>query len=656
MRLNHKQKHFTALAIMLSLSFSLSAKAATVLEPNDIVILGLNSKGTLDPELPCGSQNSFDFVALKTITPNTEIFFSNKPWNEKNQTFINQGGVLKFTAKQNIIKGDTVRYDDCQLKENTKSWENIEPERALDISEKGDHLFVFQGNEKTPSFISGISFGSRKIWSERQSLSAKQSNWPTSLATDFVLPTVLNSHKNFQYNCAQKNIDPKSRFIASVQTKTNWAADNYHRYEGASCDFNAEPTEIVLSSQKISENNTLDAVVGLFTTNDADGDVLVHDFECKKRSEDHKHFYISDKRLKTKSTFDFEAPIDVNQDNIYDLCVRVHDGHGNVREKELSINVTDLKEVDLADIKEKSKNNNPIVIKDLESVDEVDRRNFNAVYQKSMEEIDMLNQESAARLSYFVDSDGVKRFGGYIHGKTNNKDRIVKNKKMVWRGTRNSSASNKLLVSDDENFYRSASKPSSFDKDPKNILKTVETSGVNIEADNDTYRAIGNRKVTDIETILNHRKTQQESWTLEENYGQKKDWEVKYDYRPDWMPADPNTKRAPIKRNIVESVDELKKKGSTKKIETPEHLQNITGYGRERLDRRTAADTILAAYEIRKNRQTLDPNHGINEAFEIRDPERPDWMPADPNTEREPMKQNLLLEVERRQAMRRFRW
>ena len=98
-------------------------------------------------------------------------------------------------------------------------------------------------------------------------------------------------------------------------------------------DVNQAPTDLVLSSSVISENNLVNDVVGTFTTTDADtGDL--HTYSLVPGAVDNASFLITGNSLLANEVFDFEAKAS------YTIRVRSVDTAGALIEKEVVVSIS----------------------------------------------------------------------------------------------------------------------------------------------------------------------------------------------------------------------------------------------------------------------------------------------------------------------------
>ncbi|WP_157716176.1 Ig-like domain-containing protein, partial [Roseivirga echinicomitans] len=105
---------------------------------------------------------------------------------------------------------------------------------------------------------------------------------------------------------------------------------------------NLPPTDITISSSSITENNQVAAVIGSFTTIDADQSTgHIYSLVTGTGSTDNAQFIIDGPSLKTASVFDFETKTS------YSIRVKTDDGRGGAFEKVFTITITNVEEPEL---------------------------------------------------------------------------------------------------------------------------------------------------------------------------------------------------------------------------------------------------------------------------------------------------------------------
>ncbi len=99
----------------------------------------------------------------------------------------------------------------------------------------------------------------------------------------------------------------------------------------------ADPTDIILSSLSIGENNSLNDVIGDFSTTDASfNDSFTYTFVDGDGDEDTGSFKILGDELQADEVFDYETK------SSYNIRVQTNDGKGGLFEKAFVININDL--------------------------------------------------------------------------------------------------------------------------------------------------------------------------------------------------------------------------------------------------------------------------------------------------------------------------
>lgn len=103
---------------------------------------------------------------------------------------------------------------------------------------------------------------------------------------------------------------------------------------------NSAPTNITLSASSISENNSVNAVIGTLTSADPDaGNTFTYSLVSGTGSTDNTSFNINGSQLRASVVFDYETK------NIYTIRVRTTDQGGLSFEKQLTIIIDDVSEV-----------------------------------------------------------------------------------------------------------------------------------------------------------------------------------------------------------------------------------------------------------------------------------------------------------------------
>ncbi len=101
-------------------------------------------------------------------------------------------------------------------------------------------------------------------------------------------------------------------------------------------DANDAPTDLIINSSAIAENQAIGATVGTFSTSDQDANSnFVYSLVSGIGSTDNVSFSIVGNTLRTNAIFDFETK------STYSIRVRTADGNGGVFEKSFVITITD---------------------------------------------------------------------------------------------------------------------------------------------------------------------------------------------------------------------------------------------------------------------------------------------------------------------------
>lgn len=107
------------------------------------------------------------------------------------------------------------------------------------------------------------------------------------------------------------------------------------------------PTDIYLVDQTDPSVNEKEqgAIIGTLASVDADNDQdHAYSLTCSGVYLDSAFFTINGADLTTATTLDFSSPQDVNEDNIYDICVVSKDKNGFSIKKEFSVRIVDVEE------------------------------------------------------------------------------------------------------------------------------------------------------------------------------------------------------------------------------------------------------------------------------------------------------------------------
>ncbi len=97
-------------------------------------------------------------------------------------------------------------------------------------------------------------------------------------------------------------------------------------------------TELVVEPSNISENNAVNAEVGVISNNDADGDIHTYTLVSGMGDTDNASFTISGDKLLATEVFDFEAK------SSYNIRIHTDDGFGGIFEKVFTITIINVAE------------------------------------------------------------------------------------------------------------------------------------------------------------------------------------------------------------------------------------------------------------------------------------------------------------------------
>lgn len=135
--------------------------------------------------------------------------------------------------------------------------------------------------------------------------------------------TIFNYENLSSYSIRLSSTDPGS---ASVQQSFNLTI----------LDANDAPTDMIINSSAIAENQAIGITVGSFSTSDQDANSsFIYSLVSGAGATDNASFSIVGNSLKTNAVFDFETK------SSYSIRVRTADGNGGTFEKSFVITVTD---------------------------------------------------------------------------------------------------------------------------------------------------------------------------------------------------------------------------------------------------------------------------------------------------------------------------
>ncbi len=204
---NFWNKKFTLLGALLlaigafGFSWQQVYAAPTTLQPNDIVLLTVNSDGNYSAQnclvATDPNNNAFDLLLRKDIGSGTEIKVTDNAWN--GTALLTNEGRVTYTAATDLSAGTIIRYADCLLQDPSSGWArsgNFDPAAA------GDNYLIYQGTEASPQFIYGFGYGSNP-WIISGAPNTNNSYLPSVLAAVLPFPaynTMTANARNFQYD------------------------------------------------------------------------------------------------------------------------------------------------------------------------------------------------------------------------------------------------------------------------------------------------------------------------------------------------------------------------------------------------------------------------------------------------------------------------
>lgn len=213
---------FHALAFLLFAGVNVFGQ--TTLTPGDIMLVTLNAD----------SVKNFDFVPLVNLASETEIRFTDKPWD----LTLNGGlggwqgseGILIYTSPTAISEGTVITYPGSTGGVWSTGGGSFNP------SASGDNILVYQGTEATPTFIYGAGWASTSPWPYNNN--SNTSDIPTNLSE--VANTIINlgSLDNYQYNTDEGTTGDKNTLLALIGDETNWNVNDAHAFITLIASFN----------------------------------------------------------------------------------------------------------------------------------------------------------------------------------------------------------------------------------------------------------------------------------------------------------------------------------------------------------------------------------------------------------------------------------
>ena len=94
----------------------------------------------------------------------------------------------------------------------------------------------------------------------------------------------------------------------------------------------------------LQENQPADTLVGRLAVQSSLGGNFTMSLSCTPESPDSKYFELRGDQIFTKSTFDYEKPLDKNADNAYEICVRISNESGQSTQKFVLVTVGDIED------------------------------------------------------------------------------------------------------------------------------------------------------------------------------------------------------------------------------------------------------------------------------------------------------------------------
>ena len=167
----------------------------------------------------------------------------------------------------------------------------------------------------------------------------------TSDTHTYTLVSGTGSTDNASFNISGSNLragiqfdyETKSSYSVRIRTTDNDGAYFEKAFTISITNVNEAPTNITLSSTTINENNSINAVVGAFSTTDVDsGDTHTYTLVSGTGSTDNASFNISGSNLRAGVVFDYETK------NSYSIRVRSTDASGLYFEKAFTITIGNL--------------------------------------------------------------------------------------------------------------------------------------------------------------------------------------------------------------------------------------------------------------------------------------------------------------------------
>lgn len=142
----------------------------------------------------------------------------------------------------------------------------------------------------------------------------------------------LRTNSSFDYQA-------KNSYSVRIQVTDNGGLTFEKIFTISVTKLNERPTDIVLSSLTVAENQPVGTVVGTFSATDPNvGETFTYSLVAGTGATDNSSFTVDGNQLKTAGIFDYEAK------NNYSVRIQVSDSANNIYEKSFTINISDVNE------------------------------------------------------------------------------------------------------------------------------------------------------------------------------------------------------------------------------------------------------------------------------------------------------------------------
>ncbi len=142
----------------------------------------------------------------------------------------------------------------------------------------------------------------------------------------------LRTNSSFDYQA-------KNSYSVRIQVTDNGGLTFEKIFTISVTKLNERPTDIVLSSLTVAENQPVGTVVGTFSATDPNvGETFTYSLVAGTGATDNSSFTVDGNQLKTAGIFDYEAK------NNYSVRIQVSDSANNLYEKAFTINISDVNE------------------------------------------------------------------------------------------------------------------------------------------------------------------------------------------------------------------------------------------------------------------------------------------------------------------------